>query len=160
MEEQSQQTVKSPDPLADFVDGFDLDLDTAVSPSQQAGMVAPDEGLASDSDGRHSEVNGGGACLDGTPAPSRDCSFPEYVKQFKEAFIRAKPLETVSELASGMRFSDWMEMAIKLLPRDVKIQGDFSFVHQLEALGPVNKAEYMLPEPQAVEAEFEDVHTD
>lgn len=87
------------------------------------------------------------------PVPE-DLSFGQYVQEFKSAFIKARPLSEITLYASSMPFKDYMDFVVKLLPKDVKVQGEVSFVHQLASLGPINKEQYKLNAPDTVEAEF------
>jgi hypothetical protein len=84
---------------------------------------------------------------------SLSLSWPEYLQKVKESFIRARPLSEVQLYASTMSFKDWMDYVIKLLPKDIKIQGEVNFKHLVEELGPIDKSQYRLPEP-VLEVEF------
>ncbi len=147
------------DPICDFVGRPGSEQSppsSGCSPGQagEAGISPPTAGLASVAVGSAglSEVGREGAGVPGS-LPD-DLPFPEYVQRFKDTFIKARPLEEVGRYASAMAFRDWMDFVIKLLPKDVKIQGEVSFVHQLASLGPIDKDAYRLTAPDAVEAEF------
>ena len=99
-----------------------------------------------------SEVSRGGTVSEG-PAPE-DLSFGQYVQEFKSAFIKARPLSEITLYASSMSFKDYMDFVVKLLPKDVKVQGEVNFTHQLASLGPIDKDSYRLNAPDTVEAEF------
>ena len=93
-----------------------------------------------------SEVVGGGTNSEGSTP--EDLSFGQYVQEFKSAFIKARPLSEITLYASSMSFKDYMDFVVKLLPKDVKVQGEVNFTHQLASLGPIDKDSYrLLPEP-------------
>lgn len=154
------------DPVADFV-GLNFSPSSYPPGGPQAGEVGETfsgpvaGGLASatkpaaDEATNLSEVDGSGTGNDG--ATPGDLSFGQYVLQFKEAFIKARSLSEIALYASSMSFRDYMDFVIKMLPKDVKIQGEVSFVHQLAQLGPIDKEQYRLNAPDTIEAEFCDV---
>lgn len=84
---------------------------------------------------------------------SLDLSWPEYLQKVKESFIKARPLEDVKMIAAAMPFKDWMDYVVKLMPKDIKIQGEVNFKHLVAELGPIDKSVYKLPEP-VTEVEF------
>ena len=147
------------DPVADFV-GFSPP--GGVPQAGEVGSAASnrpaDSGLASAATPsvpgatNLSEVSRGGTGSEG-PAPE-DLSFGQYVQEFKSAFIKARPLSEITLYASSMSFKDYMDFVVKLLPKDVKVQGEVSFVHQLASLGPIDKEQYRLNAPDTIEADF------
>ena len=84
---------------------------------------------------------------------SLDLSWPEYLQKVKETFIKARPLADVQMIAGAMPFKDWMDYVVKLMPKDIKIQGEVNFKHLVAELGPIDKSQYMLVEP-VTDAEF------
>ena len=148
------------DPVADFV-GFSPP--GGVPQAGEVGSVVAsnrpaDSGLASAATPsvpgatNLSEVSRGGTGNEG-PAPE-DLSFGQYVQEFKAAFIKARSLSEITLYASSMSFKDYMDFVVKLLPKDVKVQGEVNFTHQLASLGPIDKDSYRLNAPDTVEAEF------
>lgn len=133
------------DPMADFL-GF-----PPLTNSSQAGGTGAVDGLASTSTAADpAEVNGDGSNLEEATVPG---DFSSYVQRFKETFIKSRSLEEIRIYAQGMTFKDYLDYVVKLLPKDVKIQGEFNFVHQLEQLGPIDRSAYLLPEPEVVDCE-------
>ncbi len=127
----------------------DLDIDFAsvssLSPSSQAGEPPSPPQL--------SEGSRDGSGL-ASSDPSLDLSWPEYLQKVKETFIKARPLEDVRQFAAGMLFSDWMDYVIKLLPKDIKIQGEVNFKHLIAEFGPIDKSQYRLGSEPVEELEF------
>ena len=150
-------------PVADFI-GSNYSPSSYPPGGPQAGEVSgvPNGlvagGLASaakpavDGAANLSEVVGGRNDIE-NPTPE-DLSFGQYVLQFKEAFIKARPLSEITLYANSMSFKDYMDFVIKMLPKDVKIQGEVNFVHQLASLGPIDKEQYRLNAPDTIEADF------
>lgn len=148
---------KKPDPMSDFT-GIRSDFTPSSTSSSQAGEATLAGGLASAPvDDNLSEVGGDSSVVSDAAVPN---DFGGYIQRFKEVFIKSRSLEEIRIYAQGMSFRDYLDYVVKLLPKDVKIQGEFSFIHQLELLGPINKTEYLLRAPDAVEAEFCEVGHD
>lgn len=147
-----------PDPMADFTGISSVPSSSGVVPSQ-AGVGGSSGGLASAPDSVGSEVGGDGSLITTIPNDCDDSGleFGQYIQRFKETFIKARSLEEIKIFASGMTFKDYLDYVVKLLPKDVKIQGEFNFVHQLEQLGPIDRSAYLLPEPEVVQVEITDV---
>jgi hypothetical protein len=79
--------------------------------------------------------------------PSEGLSWTDYLQKVKECFIQAKPLSDVRNFAGLMPFRDWMDYVIKLMPKDIKVQGEVNFKHLVEEFGPIDKRQYQLAEP-------------
>jgi len=146
------------DPVADFV-GFSppggvpqAGEVSEVPHRPSAGGLASAAAPSVDGAADLSEVSRGGTGNEG-PAPE-DLSFGQYVQEFKSAFIKARPLSEITLYASSMSFKDYMDFVVKLLPKDVKVQGEVNFTHQLASLGPIDKDSYRLNAPDTIEAEF------
>ncbi len=147
------------DPVADFV-GFSPPGGVpqagevgGVPHSASAGGLASAAAPSVDGAADLSEVVGGGTPSSDGSTPV-DLSFGQYVQEFKSAFIKARPLSEITLYASSMSFKDYMDFVVKLLPKDVKVQGEVNFTHQLASLGPIDKEQYRLNAPDVVEADF------
>lgn len=126
----------------------DLDVDLGlpaepkVAPSVSAQAVEDLAGLASAAKSEDEDQGGSGTAL-----AHQDLPWAEYLQRFKETFIKAKPLDTVKVLAANMGFVDWLGYCVKLMPKDIKIQGEVNFRHLVAEFGPIDKSQYRLEEP-------------
>ncbi len=156
------------DPLEDFTNSSAASSPSVMlSGSHQAGGKASEGtapgGLASTPGSADFDVEiptedqGVGTGLDNGPNPD-DLAWPEYLQRFKETFVKSWSLKKVQMFAENMGFKDFMDYAIKLMPKDVKIQGSVDFRHLVAELGPIDKEKYRLTGPtQVKEVEFSEV---
>ena len=96
----------------------------------------------------------------GTPAVVVEASewasdpLPAKLDKIRAVFLNAKtPTEVYAE-ASLMPVGDWLEMVVKMSPKDVKVSGGIAFRHMLADMGPIDKNQY---KPQAVQCDYEEV---
>lgn len=84
----------------------------------------------------------------GAPAGQNDDSewqndpVPAKLDKIRAAFLNAKTPAEVYSQAALLPIGDWLEMVVKLSPKDVKITGGISFRHMLEEFGPIEKDKY------------------
>ena len=90
--------------------------------------------------------NGNGGS--GTPAPAvteddwQNDPIPAKLDKIRAAFLNAKSPTEVQTAAWLMPIGDWLEMVVKLSPKNVQITGGISFRHMLEEFGPIEKDKY------------------
>jgi hypothetical protein len=96
----------------------------------------------------------------GTPTVVTEASgwasdpLPAKLDKIRAVFLNAKsPTEVYAE-ASLMPVGDWLEMVVKMSPKDVKVSGGIAFRHMLADMGPIDKSQYR---PQAVQCDYEEV---
>jgi hypothetical protein len=97
---------------SDMPDDDDLDIDF-TSPLAAVASV-PVAALAP----KDSEEGSGLASDD----PSEGLSWEEHFNGVKSAFFKAKPIEDVKTFASLMPFRDWLDYAIKLMPKQLDVR--------------------------------------
>lgn len=125
-----------------LVDDIDFDLPSAAA-------VVGQPASSTEADLNPSRGVSGLASAD----TSLDLSWPEYLQRVKETFIKARPLGDIQMIAGSMPFKDWMDYVVKLMPKDIKIQGEVNFKHLVAELGPIDKSRYLLPE-QVTDVEY------
>ena len=92
--------------------------------------------------------NGNGNRTNGTPALVNESSewlsdpLPVKLDKIRELFLNSKSPTEVYAAASLMPISDWLDMVVKLSPKNVQITGGISFRHMLEEFGPIEKDKY------------------
>ena len=81
---------------------------------------------------------------------------PASVKldKIRAVFLNAKTPADVQMEAALMPVCDWLEMVVKLSPKDVKVSGGIAFRHMLADMGPIDKNQYR---PKAIACEYEEV---
>lgn len=136
--------------------------ETFVPGAPQAGAAAgAGAGLASDASVPVAGRSEGQGSLPTSPGSDpNDLEFPDYIQKVKEAFVRSKSLKEIELHASSMGFRDWMDYFLKMIPKDVKIQGEFNFKHLVAEFGPVNKEQFRVgaaEENQILDVEVEDL---
>jgi hypothetical protein len=84
---------------------------------------------------------------------------PTKLEKIRAAFLNSKSAAEVTAAAGNMPVTMWLECVIKLMPKDIKVQGEVSFHHMLEGLGPIDANAYRLGAGpvKVVEAEFSEV---
>ena len=83
----------------------------------------------------------------------RNDPVPVKLEKIRAAFLNAKRPGEVMAMAGTMAMAEWLELVIKLSPKNVQVSGGISFRHMLEELGPINKEQYRLSGP-VIEAEL------
>lgn len=90
----------------------------------------------------------------------KDDPVPVKLEKIRAAFLNGKSASEVLVAASMMPIGDWIELVTKLAPKNIQVQGEFSFKHMLEEFGPVDKEQYrfrQLPSAAPIEVEYEEV---
>lgn len=72
----------------------------------------------------------------------RNDPIPAKLDKIRAAFLNAKSPTEVHTAAWLMPIGDWLEMVVKLSPKNVQISGGVSFRHMLEEFGPIEKDKY------------------
>ena len=100
---------------------------------------------------------------EGAPAPAlslveneeewKNDPVPVKLEKIRAAFLNSKTVSEVLAAGSMMMIGDWLELVVKLSPKNVQITGGLSFKHMLEELGPINKDDYR---PKQIECRVED----
>lgn len=67
---------------------------------------------------------------------------PGKLDKIRALFLNSKTPTEVYAAASMMPIGDWLEMVVKLSPKNVQITGGISFRHMLEEFGPIEKDKY------------------
>lgn len=77
------------------------------------------------------------------------------LEKIRAAFLNGKTAAQVAGEAALMPMGDWLELVVKLSPKNVQVSGAVSFKHMLEELGPIDKEQYRLSGPigEVIEAE-------
>ena len=81
---------------------------------------------------------------------------PTKLEKIRAAFLNSKTAAEVAAAAGNMPVGMWLECVIKLMPKDIKVQGEVGFRHMLEGLGPIDPNQYRLgapPQPSPPPAE-------
>ena len=85
----------------------------------------------------------------GTPAPVNVAEedwtndpVPTKLDKIRAAFLNSKTAAEVQTAAWLMPIGDWLEMVVKLSPKNVQITGGISFRHMMEEFGPIEKDKY------------------
>lgn len=84
-------------------------------------------------------------------------SFGNAWNKIRNAFLRSKTAFDIKAYAKTLSEAAWLDIAMKMAPKDVKVTGEISMKHMLEELGPINKDQYRLEAKQsegAVDVEF------
>ena len=79
---------------------------------------------------------------------------PVKLEKIRAAFLDAKTPQEVTLQASIMPLGDWLDMVVRLSPKNIQVQGAVSFKHMLEELGPIDKEAYR---PKVIDAEFSEM---
>jgi hypothetical protein len=66
------------------------------------------------------------------------------LEKIRLAFLNSKQVSEVMMACSGMSMREWLDYAIRLMPKDVKVQGEVNFRHLLDGLAPIDKSRYRL----------------
>jgi len=74
----------------------------------------------------------------------KDDTVPTKLEKIRAVFLNSKTAAEVRAAAGNMPVGMWLECVIKLMPKDIKVQGEVGFRHMLEGLGPINKDAYRL----------------
>lgn len=79
------------------------------------------------------------------PADADWSADPVGVKWEKicSAFFNAKSAEEVAAEAANMKIGVWLDWAVRMAPKNVKVTGEFNFQHLVADLGPINKDDYL-----------------
>ena len=99
----------------------------------------------------------GGTPAAGASSPSDGwLDDPASVKldKIRAVFLNAKTPADVQMEAALMSVGDWLEMVVKLSPKDVKVSGGIAFRHMLADMGPIDKNQYR---PKAIACDYEEV---
>lgn len=115
------------------LDDFDMILSCDEASLPASSLPVPSNG------------NGNG----GTPARTvpaaeswQDDPVSVKLDKIRAIFLNAKtPTEVYAE-ASLLPIGDWLEMVVKLSPKNVQITGGISFRHMMEEFGPIEKDKY------------------
>lgn len=71
-----------------------------------------------------------------------DDPIPTKLDKIRAAFLNSKTAAEVQTAAWLMPIGDWLEMVVKLSPKNVQITGGISFRHMMEEFGPIEKDKY------------------
>jgi len=115
-----------------------------------------------------STVRGGAAPNGVSNLPSQEqedvsrMDWGQYIIRLKDTFVKAKPLYEVQAFASVMAPKDWLDYVIRMMPKDVKVQGAINYKHYFQDLGPINKQNYLPKQKvrevtEVTDAEFKDI---
>lgn len=74
--------------------------------------------------------------------------------KIRSAWMNGKTAEEIAVTAQEISVLAWLDVCVKMAPKDVKVQGTVSFKHMIDSLAPINKDDYRLG---AVEVEFSEV---
>ena len=80
---------------------------------------------------------------------------PLKLEKIRASFLNAKTAFDVKTAALRMPIGDWLELVVKLSPKNIQLQAEVSFKHMLAELGPVDLDQYRLPSRKP--ADFIDV---
>ena len=83
----------------------------------------------------------------------QDDPVPLKLEKIRAAFLNGKTAAEVENAAAMMLVGDWLELIAKISPKNVQVQGEVSFKHMLEELGPIDKSQYRF---KMIEAEIID----
>ena len=95
--------------------------------------------------------NGASALAAATDEDWQNDPIPVKLDKIRAAFLNAKSPTEVQAAAWLMPIGDWLEMVVKLSPKNVQITGGISFRHMLEEFGPIEKDKYRF---NAIPAEY------
>lgn len=79
------------------------------------------------------------------------------LEKIRSVFLNSKTPFEVRAAAASMPIGLWLEQVVRLMPKDVKVQGEVNFRHMLEGLGPIDKDAYRLSGRSAQSQLVEDV---
>lgn len=130
---------------------LDMDDFDSILACTDVALAAPGASVPSNGNG-----SSGAPALIATEDNWQNDPIPTKLDKIRAAFLNAKSPTEVQTAAWLMPIGDWLEMVVKLSPKNVQVTGDISFIHMLDTLGPINKSEYRLPTPAEciVEAEL------
>jgi len=103
------------------------------------------------------------AKVEGPPVPALTAADEEdwqsdplslKLEKIRASFLNAKTAAEVKMSASMMPLGDWLELVVKLSPKNIQLQADVSFKHMLAELGPIDKNQYR---PRAIPVEYQEV---
>jgi hypothetical protein len=75
---------------------------------------------------------------------------PVKLDKIRAAVLNSKTASEVRLHAGLMQIGDWLEMVVKLSPKQMQVQGSFSFKHMMEEFGPIDSSKY---KPQVIDIE-------
>ena len=84
-------------------------------------------------------------------------TFGNAWNKIRSAFLKSKTAFDVKAYARTLSDAAWLDVVLKMAPRDVKVTGEVNIKHMLSELGPINKNQYRLSHNNAVEVEFSEV---
>ena len=85
-----------------------------------------------------------------------DDPVPVKLEKIRAAFMNGRTAEEVRLCAGVMPIGDWLELVVKLSPKNIQVQGGISLTHMLQDLSPIDKEQYRLPQ-NVVEAEYREL---
>ena len=79
---------------------------------------------------------------------------PVKLEKIRAAFLNSRTAGEVMAAGSTMQIGDWLELVVKLSPKNIQVSGGLSFKHMLEEMGPIDKNDYR---PKQIECQCEDI---
>lgn len=74
--------------------------------------------------------------------------------KIRAAFLNGKTAGEVEAEAARMHIGDWLELVVKLSPKNIQVKGDVSFRHMLEQMGPIDRETYRF---KVIDAEYKEL---
>jgi len=117
-------------------------------------ILASDESTLPDLPITTEKKNGGAPATGDAEDGWMDDPISTKLEKIRAVFLNAKsPMEVFAQ-ASVMRIGDWLEMVVKLSPKDIKVTGGIAFRHMMADMGPIDKDQYR---PKTITCEYEEV---
>lgn len=79
---------------------------------------------------------------------------PVKLEKIRAAFLNSKTVTDIRMASTTMPIGDWLEMVVKLSPKNIQVQGAVSFKHMLEEYGPIDSSKY---KPKAIDVEYKEI---
>ena len=84
----------------------------------------------------------------------QNASVPEKYDKIQAVVMNSKSAEEVATEVRGMSVPVWLDLVIKMAPKNVKVSGAVSFKHMIDNLAPIDKDQYKF---NAVEVEYSEI---
>ena len=74
----------------------------------------------------------------------QDDPVPIKLEKIRSVLLNSKTADEIATEASMMPVGMWLDLVVKLMPKNIQVSGDINFQHMLADLGPIDKDQYRL----------------
>jgi len=86
----------------------------------------------------------------------QDSPTGEKWDRIRSAFMNGKTAAEVVAEATNLSVPAWLDICVKMAPKNVTVQGEVNFKHMIDNLAPINKEEYKF-KANPIQVEYSEV---